>query len=72
MTLNKMAIAELVAAAAARVSLVREIAYRSHRRINCSALAILGSRVAARGRLGGRVILHEARRAISRWPRGHG
>ncbi len=34
--------------------------------------AILGSWVAARGRLGGRVILHEARRAISRWPRGHG
>ena len=37
-----------------------------------SALAILGSWVAARGRLGGRVILHEARSAVNRWPRGHG
>ena len=37
-----------------------------------SALAILGSWVAARGRLGGRVILHEARSAESRWPRGQG
>jgi hypothetical protein len=38
-----------------------------------SVLASLGSWVAVRGRLGGRrVILHEARSAESRWPRGHG
>ena len=33
--MNKMAIAELVAAVAARVSLVREVAYPSHRRVDC-------------------------------------
>jgi hypothetical protein len=37
-----------------------------------SVLASLGSWVAVRGRLGGRVILHEARSAVSSWPRGHG
>ena len=35
MSMNKMAIAELVAAVAARVSLVREVAYPSHRRVDC-------------------------------------
>ncbi len=33
--MNKMAIAELVAAVAARVSLEREVAYPSHRRVDC-------------------------------------